>query len=674
MIGGLWKSGLLAILLSYCAACAPVWTSLRASSGTEKAVADSLHLHLDAALEGEFEDSLLRARWHLFRALDERTVNRYEQARVNLDEAYRHLDELDDNPYLDLSGDPEWADEFAPFVSQIDELGDAIEQAYLTLLPHLEQASPDSPLSLLLKGLSEEEIESLPSDASQIVRIHQLAPKCDIPIDANAEVAASIHFFQTKGLETYRVWTQRSGRYRELIEPILREHDLPLDLFYLAMIESGFKPHAYSRARAMGMWQFIRQTGIREGLRVDRVVDERKNPLKATRAAARHLKSLHEQFGDWRLALAAYNAGQGRVRRAVDKAGSRDFWKLELPRETRRYVPLLMAATIIAKDPDLFGIGPVKLESPLAYDAVELPAYVDKEPFSVDLEAAAGMIGVAVKELKQLNMELRLGFTPPNRRGKYELLVPPGKGRNFVTRYAQLPDSKKRKPHIYTVRRGDSISEIAEIYRVSPKLIAKVNNLRNPNLIRPGQDLFIPLRNGHVPGALTGPLGQRQYTVQRGDSLSRIARLFSVKVSDLRAWNGLGSDLIRPGQRLSIQLTEANTVLVPATRSLTTVGRRPVHTVVSGESLSAIGRRFDVRVVDLLSWNNLNNTVIHPGQKLFVARSPFEEYRVVKGDTLYGIARRFGLDARTIARQNNMSLSSTLLAGMTLRIVADDLD
>jgi membrane-bound lytic murein transglycosylase D len=669
----LLKSALVAFVMSSGVACAPTSTFIGKSSEQETAAVDSL-FHLDAALEGELEDSLLRARWHLFRALDERTVNHHDLARVELDAAYHHLDLLDDNPYLDLSGDPEWADEFAPYVAEIDQLGDAIEQAYLSLLPHLEQASPDSPLSLLLKGLSAEEIENLPADASQIVRIHQLAALCDIPIDANAEVAASIHFFQTKGLETYRVWTERSGRYRDLILPILKEEGLPLDLFYLAMIESGFKPHAYSRARAMGMWQFIRQTGIREGLQVNHVVDERKNPLKATQAAARHLKSLYREFGEWRLAMAAYNAGQGRVRRAIAKAGTRDFWKLELPRETRKYVPLLMAATIIAKDPESFGIGPVKLQTPLAYDSVELPAYVDKRPFSVDLEAAAKMMGVAFTELKHLNMELRLGFTPPNRRGKYELLVPSGKGVNFVRRYAQLPESQKKKPHHYTVRRGDSISLIAQTYSVSPRLIAQVNDLRNPNLIRPGQGLFIPVQGSRSVRTLTGPKGERRYTVRRGDSLSRIARLFTVKVSDLKQWNNLDGDLIRPGQQLSVHLTAENTVLVPEKRSLTTGGRRAAHTVLPGESLSTIGRHFEVAVADLQSWNQLNTTIIHPGQKLLVSQSPFEEYKVVKGDTLYGIARRFGLDARAIARHNNMSLSSTLLAGMTLQIKAGDLD
>ena len=505
--------------LSCFAACAPLWTtgtpSGDANSGdANSAAADSLSLHLDPELEEELEEELLRARWHLFRALDERSLARYDMARRELDEALRHLDRIDDHPYLDLSGDPEWADEFAPIVGQIAQLGGAIEQAYLTLLPNLEKASPNSPLSLFLRGLSEEEIEGLPPDASQIVRIHQLAPLCDIPIDANAEVAASIYFFQNKGLETYRIWTERSGKYRDLIIPILREHKLPLDLFYLAMIESG--------ARAMGMWQFIRQTGIREGLRVDRVIDERKNPAKATRAAARHLSGLYEEFGEWRLAMAAYNAGRGRVRRAIKKAGTDDFWKLELPRETRRYVPMLMAATVIAKDPKSFGIGDVELQAPLAFDTIELPPYVDKKPFVVDLESAARLLDIGHEQLKKLNMELRLGFTPPNRRGRYNLLVPPGTGKDFIQRYSQLSDSQKRRPLHYTVRRGDSISAIAQIFHVNSRLIAQINDLRNPNLIHPGQNLFIPVQ---------GDRGQnigRHYVVQPGESLSRIARLLSV--------------------------------------------------------------------------------------------------------------------------------------------------
>ena len=672
---GFFGFTVLLLVATHFLACAPLRTS-RQASGPQQTAADSIFV--DPSTSREFEDGLLRARWHLFRALDERTVGRFSQAQLELDEAFRQLAWLEDSPYLDLVGDAAaLGGDTAAGQGDVDQLGDAVEQVYLSLLPNIEHSSPDSPLSLLLKGLSEAEIESLPTDASQIVRIHQLAPLCDIPIDANPAVAASIRFFQTKGRETYSTWRRRSGRYRDLILPILRAEGLPQDLFYLAMIESGFNPRAYSRAHAAGMWQFISATARREGLRVDRVVDERRNPLKATHAAARHLKSLHQDFGDWRLAVAAYNSGRGRVQRAIDKAQSRDVWRLELPRETRNYVPLLMAATVIAKDPEQFGFGDVDHEAPIRYDDVDLPVHVNERPFTVDLKAAAKMMGIAYDELRQLNLELRLGFTPPRRKQSYELLVPLGHGADFVKRYAALPESKKPTLHRYRVRRGDSISTIARTFGVSTSLVAQVNNLRDPNLIHPGRTLFVPaLGSGAGSAALsTGSSGEQLYTVRKGDSLSGIALLFGVQTELLKQWNSLTSDLIHPGQKLAVRLADSASVLRTANRAPRTAPRTEVevgrHTVRRGETLWSLSRRFGVKVADLLTWNRLGGELIHPGQQLIVAearRDPFKLYMVVNGDTLYGIARRFGLDAREIARQNNMSLSSTLLAGMTLRI------
>ena len=672
IVTGLLRLTVPLLLATHFLACAPLWTS-RTALEPQHISADSTFV--DPATSREFENTLLRARLHLFRALDERSVERFSQAQLELDEAFRQLASLEDSPYLDLVGDEAALDsgDGAPGQADVDQLGDAVEQVYLSLLPNLEHSSPDSPLSLLLKGLSEKEIESLPTDASQIVRIHQLAPLCDLPIDANPAVAASIRFFQTKGHETYSTWRKRSGRYRDLILPILRAEGLPQDLFYLAMIESGFNPRAYSRAHAVGMWQFISPTARREGLRVDRVVDERRNPLKATHAAARHLKSLYEDFGDWRLAVAAYNSGKGRVQRAIDKAQSRDFWRLGLPRETRNYVPLLMAATVIAKDPEQFGFADVNFETPIRYDNVELPVRVNERPFSVDLKAAAKMMDIAYDELRQLNLELRLGFTPPRRKGSYELMVPLGRGADFVKRYAALPASEKPTLHRYRVRRGDSISTIARTFGVNTSLVAQVNNLRNPNLIHPGRTLFIPaLGSGASPASLsTGSSGEQLYTVRRGDSLSGIALLFGVQTGRLKQWNSLTSDLIHPGQKLAVRLADSASVLRTANRAPRTEGEVVRHAVRRGETLWSLSRRFGVRVTDLLTWNRLGGELIHPGQQLIVAEArpdPFQLYKVVNGDTLFGIARRFGLDAREIARQNNMSLSSTLLAGMTLRI------
>ena len=629
--------------------CAPLFLASSVDN-TGIAPADSTAAY-DPVSTRAFESTVLTARWHLFRALDDRTIGRYQDAQRELDAAFELLAVLEQDPQAEADSAAAGGGEAHV---EVEKLGAAVEEAYLSLVPHVELFSPDSPLSLLLAGLSDEKIEDLPPNASPIVRILQLAPSCDVPIDANAKVAASIHFFQERGRETYSTWLRRSGRYRDLILPILREHDIPEDFFYLAMIESGFKPNAYSRAHAVGLWQFIQSTGKLEGLHRTSLIDERRDPKKSTVAAAKHLRRLYTEFGDWRLAAAAYNAGRGRVSRAIERAGTRDFWKLQLPRETRNYVPLLMAATVIAKSPELFGFREVRFDPPLVYDEVGLPE-------QIYLSAAAKTLGVPVSTVKKLNPELRGAITPKTKK-PYRLRVPDGRGDSFLAHYDRLPDSEKFTGTEYVVRRGDNISTIASIFNVRSAHIANVNDLKNPNLIRPGQKLRIPGR--HDTGKRIARGGT--YTVRRGDSLSRIAHSLGVSVAQLKRWNGLRSDLIRPGDKLVTGATSGVT--------FASAGGGATHTVKRGESLWQIANRFGVKVAQISAWNGLNGAVIHPGQELLVTAPETLTYTVVKGDTLYAIARRFGIDAKQIARQNNMDMSSVLLAGMTLEIVNQEVD
>lgn len=608
---------------------------------------------VDPTVIRQVDGALGMARWRLLRALDEEAAGRYDGARDELDQALRALATVDDSPLLD------GAQADSAVQSRVDSVAAAVEHAYLGILPNLEHLSPDSPLSMLLAELEDEQLQRLPADAVPLVRIHQMAPRCDIPIDANARVAASIYFFETRGRATFLAWLRRSGRYRDLILPVLRESGLPEDLLYLAMIESGFNPRAYSRAAASGLWQFIRATGRLEGLAIDNWVDERRDPLKSTRAAAQHLKGLYAEFGDWRLAAAAYNAGKGRVQRAIDKAGSRDFWVLELPAETRNYVPLLMAAAVIAKDPARFGFEVPPLDEPLTWD----PVKVD-EP--VDLATAARLLGIQVQALRDLNPELRQAFTPYRPRTGYLLNVPSGQGASFLAAYEDLPRSARRGVYEYVVQRGDNLSTISRTFGVKPGLLAEANGLGKGNLIRPGQRLFIPVAGGGQPSA---PAGGGTYTVRRGDNLSAISHRFGVSVADLQRWNGLAGSVIRPGQRLRVS---AAPVLAARNRApiVAADGRRRVHTVRRGESLWSIARQHDVSVTQLQAWNRLHGETIRPGASLYVAPAAgaVRSYTVVRGDTLYGIARRFGVDAEAIARRNNLSLSSTLLTGMQLRI------
>ena len=577
----------------------------------------------------------LRAvRWHLLLAIESHALGQTQRAQEALDVAFGILADLDEHDAL-------------VDTAQAATLGLAIERAYLDLWPHLERFPDNSRLLLL----SEEKIEHLPTDAKLRFRIRQLRPRCDMPIDDNDRVVAKLRFFQTRGRKTFAIWLQRAGRYRTLIGDILQREGMPSDLFYLSMIESGLNPRAYSRSRAVGLWQFMANTGRMKGLKRTHWIDERRDPIKATEAAASYLKDLLAEFGDWRLALAAYNGGPGRVRRAIARADTNDYWQLDLPRETRNYVPLFMAATVIAKDPQLFGFKPQAEEPAFAYEEVVLPA----DWSYVDLKAAAQLLGIERQVLHDLNPELRQDITPPGNRSPYTLRVPTGKGRILLDQYASLPAPQKAAVHQYRVQRGDTISGIAQTFGVTTRVITAANSLRNPNLIRPRQLLYIPV----VPRAKPANGRRGIYIVRPNDVLGRIASQHGVSLSDLMKWNGLKTDRIKPGQELVVRQE-------PIPQEVPSDGE--TYIVQPGDTLWELSRRFAVRVPDLQAWNGLKTDRIKPGQQLTVANEQARLYTVVTGDTLHSIARKFGLDPSDIARQNNIGLSETLLAGTTLQI------
>lgn len=620
------------------------WQATGVSSVETAIPQDSVQVELD--LPASDQDGLRAARWYLLRANEALAFGRYEQARQDLDEAFQVMAGLEDDAMPESTR------------ALRETLSAAIESTYFKLLPHLEHFSADSPLILLLEGLSKEQLEDLPQDATPLVRIHQLRQHCDIPIDANAKVAASIHFFQTRGRETYTTWLKRAGRYRSMILEILKEEGVPQDLFYIAMIESGFKPRAYSRAHAVGLWQFIESTGKLEGLSKNHWIDERRDPIKSTRAAARHLKKLHQKLRDWRLAAAAYNAGSGRVRRAIEKAGSRNFWNLQLPRETTNYVPLFMAATIISKAPELFGFDKIEPEPPLSYAEVQLTN-------PVRLKAAARCSRTSYEELRDLNPELRRIITPPRASGAYPLRIPPGQSQAFLACYNKLPESEKLAWHYYYVQRNDSVWSIAREFGVSSALIIEANSLKNPDRIRQGQRLYIPSLADFDGRSISA----KDHVVKSGDTLSDIALQHGISLAQLRSWNRLDSDIIHPGKTLKVQAARPRP---KAAKHPAHSGKdRPLHTVQTGETLWGIGNRFAVNVEKLKRWNHLSGSLIRPGQQLIVGPPNLDEdslYIVADGDTLYSIARKFGLQVEELARQNKIGISSTLLSGMTLKI------
>lgn len=393
----------------------------------------------------------------------------------------------------------------------------------------------------------------------------------DIPIPANPRVLAYVELFQGRLRDWFQRALDRGAQYLPLIQNVFRAEGLPLDLAYVPLIESAFNPNALSRARAKGMWQFVLGTARLHGLRYDWYVDERADPEKATVAAARYLRSLADAFGgDWHLALASYNSGPGRVQNAIRRAKVADFWTLSqssryLPRETREYVPMILAAIIIAKNPTQYGFQ-IAQAAVAAVEKVTLPV-------AVDLRRVAEWIGVPVGEIQALNPELRR-WTTPLRDASYVLKVPAGTGERLLARLATASPGERIAVSEYVIRRGDTLSTIARRLRVGVTDLADANGLTLRTVLRPGQRLIVPRSLTAVVAARADEpetTGVRRtsgvarasssvvYRVRPGDTLWSIAQAFDTTVEAIKGWNNLRSNRIDPGDRLTIHPRRSGT-------------------------------------------------------------------------------------------------------------------
>jgi membrane-bound lytic murein transglycosylase D len=311
----------------------------------------------------------------------------------------------------------------------------------------------------------------------------------DIPIVINARVEQFIECFQTTARERFVIWLARSQKYIPLMKDVFRAHGLPEDLVYIAFIESGFDPYAYSRSKASGPWQFIYWTGKRYGLKVNWWIDERRDPEKSTLAAAKYLKDLHERFECWYLAAAGYNAGEYKIINAMKRYRTEDFWKLSeyryLKRETKNYVPQMIAAALIGKDPERYGFTDIEYQEPLLYEKVKVPELTG-------LSLVAKACETSVEEIKSLNPELQRGVTPPNE-DAYEIKIPFGKKRSFLKNLEALQPLEKFQFKTHLVKEGETLSWIARQYRVDLKPFLEINHLKRTGRISKGMTVLLPL-------------------------------------------------------------------------------------------------------------------------------------------------------------------------------------
>jgi membrane-bound lytic murein transglycosylase D len=365
----------------------------------------------------------------------------------------------------------------------------------------------------------------------------------DLPLTVNDVVAPYLNFFQTpRGKAIVETGLRRKGKYQEMIARVLHEEGVPQDLIYLAQAESAFQPLALSRAGARGIWQFVQWRGNEYGLKRTWWVDERMDPEKATRAAAQHLRDLYGLYGDWYLAMAAYNCGPGNVQKGIERTGYADFWELYkrnvLPRETKNYVPIILALTLIAKDAAHYGVA-VEPEQPVETDVV-------KPGRAIDLRLVAETIDVDADTLRTLNPSLLRMATPDD--PEFVLHLPKGTSERFSAEIADIPPDKWVSWRRHRVEAGETLSSIAKKYRVTPVSIAQANDLERSEGLTPGEKLIIPAAR---------PLEETRsrlvhYRVRKGDTLGGIADQFSVTAEDVRRWNGLKSGKVSRGMILRI--------------------------------------------------------------------------------------------------------------------------
>jgi membrane-bound lytic murein transglycosylase D len=479
----------------------------------------------------------------------------------------------------------------------------ALDEAFnLILKLHLP---PDDPLiqekNELRLMIAQRIQEIYASQETAVGHNHQ-----SIPIEENKYIQREIKLFQNAEKKFFETGYRRSGRFRKMILEELKKEGLPEELSWVPMIESWFNTRAFSRAAALGLWQFIASTGNRFGLKRNLHIDERMDPIKSTRAAIKYLTELHSHFGDWTTALAAYNCGEYRVKRVIRSQRLNyldNFWDLfeKLPRETARFVPRFVATLLIINNPEKYGFDFPTPDPPLEYEIVSV-----NKP--VSLSSLSKVLGLGTEDLSSLNPELRHKSTPEN---EYLLKIPVGLSEQILASVDALPryipEAASYVNHY--VRRGETLSEIAERYRTSVRAIARLTGLRSVNFIRPGQRLKIPVRGGSSQYSSPPPLikeGEKLiYVVRRGDSLYKIAGAYNTSIQKIKDDNNLTTNNLDVGQKIVIQSGKPEGAVN--------------YTVRSGDTPFEIAREYRMNLNTFLQINGLSRrSKIYPGQELWV--------------------------------------------------------
>jgi len=559
-----------------------------------------------------------------------------EDAKQNFDDALNAL--LSSN--LEVRSDARLEKEFDRIVEGVNDLypgGTAAETEQAEQAQEPQQKSEPAPIDETNSLTPSADARTKAKAEADVRNTHS-----DLPLMMTDQVAGFIDYFSNRGRGVLERALARSGRYREMMLPILKQEGVPQDLIYLAQAESGFHPLAVSRVGARGIWQFMGSRARGYGLSHSMYVDDRQDPEKSTRAAARHLKDLYNQFGDWYLAMAAYNSGPGTVQAAVKRTGYADFWELYrrnvLPKETRNYVPIILAVTIMTKNPSQYGLQDVVMERPAEYDTITID-------YPVDLRLVAECVNSTPSELQDLNPSLLRMTTP--RTGKFELHLPPGTKDDYETVVASIPIDMRLWWRFHTVKSGDTLASLARTYHTTVKAISDTNHLESREL-DPEARLVIPVSPGKHPASDNATYARRitRYHVRRGDTVESVADNFGISAQQLRRWNGLHGSSLSGRRVLALHLpispsareaevvssrsksrrpkAETASVKPPATKSAEIEHLQQKeevavvhHKVRSGETLYSIANAYRTTVA-ALKRDNRNVAVIRPGMILTV--------------------------------------------------------
>lgn len=546
-----------------------------------------------------------------------------DAAKQNFDQAFNLL--LSSS--IEVRGNDRLEREFDKIVDGVHDLelvafkqGDGFTEQRSEPAPIDEANDITFPVDPKVRALAEAEIKTT---------------KSDLPLMLNDQVAMFINYFSSpKGRPTLEHGLARAGGYRDMISQTLKQEGVPQDLIYLAMAESGFQPLALSRAGARGMWQFMAGRGSMYGLDRNWWVDDRQDPEKSTHAAARHLKDLYDQFGDWYLAMAAYNTGPGNIQHAVERTGYADFWELYrrgvLPEETRNYVPIIVAVTIMAKNPAQYGLEGVVPDKPVPTDKTTIN-------YPVDLRLVAECLDTSASYLQELNPSLLRMTTPKDQ--TFTLNLPAGTKEKYDTAIALIPPDMRTFWRYHRVEYGDTLASIARNYHTSTSVIADANNLRGDD-VRVGSKLIIPIAPGKASNTVAYSRKATHYTVRKGDTLGSIADDFEVPVDKLRKWNRLRGSTVAVGHTLTIYKP---------------LGEGSGPEVASASSDPAPSR----------SGKKANAT--KSGSKAAANSVAATYHKVKKGETLSGIAESYNTTVANL-KKNNTNLSANLRAGEVLVI------